>query len=810
MQNNLKEQIIQNEDYFVQVLNYISTNGYTVGKGNKGNKCPHHSINTNGSDSFTWKQTTDGTWIGGCWSCGLKGNIIDIYAKVYGINTKDKQQFNQLLKDIAGICGISYTDNTVPVPTLPFKNNSIPKVKERSKDEVQTILNTIEQAHNNVADTDYFYKRGFTDDTINKYKLGYLKECVVKGFNNGPGAVVPYPGEDYYFTRLIAPKGKLQKIFLKDVPLPIFNSGCIKDNNIIWVTEGQFDCLSILQLGFNCIGTNSTTGNNKLVDYIKSNNITNKVFIVAYDNDDPGLKGADKLIQLLKEQGLHTVQYIPTGGKDINEMLVNCKEQLLQDIKKVQQEAQELLNTPVSTPKNYITDKGLDIGALVLYTTNNNIFYRQGNLLYKYNDSTGIYDVIREEDIQQQYYQIAREEGTTKDIDHKKCDKFTKTLFQIVPYHVQTMDEMRYIACTNGIIDSVTNELLEFNPKYKLDCKFNGNFNPNYDEWLDKYRHSKFKAFLKDILVDDDVIWSLQEMWGNMLCPHSSKIQQIFIYLGNGSNGKSSLFDIQEALLGSKEQNVCGISLEAFSDRFTLSMAQGKRINIVRDDVLVSNVGGKFKSAITGEPVTTEQKNKDHIRQSFNMAWFYGVNELPNTSDKSTGYYRRNCIIPFKVKFGTSEEVQRGVADKIKVPGIVNSIIEEELDIIFMWAYWGLQRLIKQNFVITPNGASNEAMEEYKEDTNSAYMFYKHMVDPKIGKIMFGSELYNYYLQWCQNEHYQPMSSVKFGKQIKEFGVSFKRTNKGIVYFNIDVEPIPVTNNNVLTPQNNKYNKDVF
>ena len=801
MQN--KEQIVQNEDYFVQILNYLNPQGgYTTSKNNT-LPCPHHTGSTKGSNSFSW-HNDNGVIKGKCFSCNLQGNIIDIYMEANNIT-----EFKQGLKEVADILGISCTEDNITTtkPVLPYKNNTVPKEKKRTKDEVQTILNTIEQAHNNVADTDYFYKRGFTDDTINKYKLGYLKECVVKGFNNGPGAVVPYPGEHYYFTRLIAPKGEYNKIKLPG-QTPLFNGGCIKNNSIVWVTEGQFDCLSLLQCGVASVSTDSANNYNSLLNFVKSNNITNKVFIVAYDNDDPGLKGADKLIQLLKEQGLHTVQYIPTGGKDINEMLVNCKEQLLQDIKKVQQEAQELLNTPVPTPKNYITDKGLDIGALVLYTTNNNIFYRQGNLLYKYNDSTGIYDVIREEDIQQQYYQIAREEGTTKDIDHKKCDKFTKTLFQIVPYHVQTMDEMRYIACTNGIIDSVTNELLEFNPKYKLDCKFNGNFNPNYDEWLDKYRHSKFKAFLKDILVDDDVIWSLQEMWGNMLCPHSSKIQQIFIYLGNGSNGKSSLFDIQEALLGSKEQNVCGISLEAFSDRFTLSMAQGKRINIVRDDVLVSNVGGKFKSAITGEPVTTEQKNKDHIRQSFNMAWFYGVNELPNTSDKSTGYYRRNCIIPFKVKFGTSEEVQRGVADKIKVPGIVNSIIEEELDIIFMWAYWGLQRLIKQNFVITPNGASNEAMEEYKEDTNSAYMFYKHMINPKIGKIMFASELYEHYDQWCKNEHYQPMSKTKFGKQIKEFGVSCKRTNKGIVYYNIEVEFIPGLNNNILTPQNNKRNNN--
>ena len=45
-------------------------------------------------------------------------------------------------------------------------------------------------------------------------------------------------------------------------------------------------------------------------------------------------------------------------------------------------------------------------------------------------------------------------------------------------------------------------------------------------------------------------------------------------------------------------------------------------------------------------------------------------------------------------------------------------------------------------------------------------------------------------------------------KQIKELWVSCKRTNKGIVYYNIDVEFIPGLNNNVLTPQNNKRNNN--
>lgn len=791
----LKDEIVQNEEYFVQILNYLNPQGgYTTSKRST-LPCPHHTGNTKGSDSFSWRNNK-GIITGKCFSCDLSGNIIDIYMEATGIN-----DFKTGLKEVGNILGITGVVPTVtpvtPVtPTLAFKNG-----KTDPKKELQAILHYIEEAHNNVSKTDYYFKRGFTEETIKKYKLGYMEHCKVGNFDNGDGAIVPYPNEPYYFTRIINKKGNNDKFKISGTE-PLFNSSCILDKDIIWVTEGQFDCLSLLQCGVASISTNSANKYNTFIQYIEANNITDKVFVVAYDNDDTGLKYAKELMALLKEKGLHTLQYIPTGGKDINEMLVNCKEQLIKDIQKVQQVALDLLDTPV---KNYITDKGIDTGALVLYTKNNNYLYRKGNLLYKYNNSTGVYDALTEKEVQHYYYEIAEHEGTTKDISYKKCDNFYKTLFGAVNYHEETLDEMRYIACNNGIIDSATNELLPFDPKYKLDCKFNGNFDPDYNSWEEKFNNSKFYSFLKDILVGDDVITTLQEMWGNMLCPNSSKIQQIFIYLGDGSNGKSSLFDIQESLLATKNK-VCGISLGDFGARFTLSMAQGKRINIVRDDRLVDDVGGKFKSAITGEPVTTEQKNKDHERQSFNMAWFYGVNKLPNTTDKTHGYYRRNCIIPFNVTFGTKEQVAQGEKDKVKVPGIANSIIQEEQDIIFMWAYWGLQRLIKNNYVLTPNGASTQAMEEYREDTDTAYAFYKYNIIQSTGHEIFANELYGMYCKWCDDNYYTPMSKINFGKQLTSFGIKKKRVSAGNKYIDIDVDNnvkfaqvdgvIPFKNNN--------------
>ena len=226
-----------------------------------------------------------------------------------------------------------------------------------------------------------------------------------------------------------------------------------------------------------------------------------------------------------------------------------------------------------------------------------------------------------------------------------------------------------------------------------------------------------------------------------MLCPNATKVQKCFIYKGEGSNGKSSLFDIQIALLFNKDKAICGIGLGKFGDEFIMSMAEGRRVNIVRDDTIEGKIKGFFKSVICGEEITVNKKNKDHVQMKFNMTWFYGINRMSVTGDKLYGFFRRLIFIPFNIRFGTKEQVERGEADKIGIPGIVDDIVKNEMDIVFMWAYEGLKRLKNNNWKITQSEASIKEMKEYKEEADSAYAFYKEELI-KNQVIIFMLQLY--------------------------------------------------------------------
>lgn len=430
--------------------------------------------------------------------------------------------------------------------------------------------------------------------------------------------------------------------------------------------------------------------------------------------------------------------------------------------------------------KPYCSSTGKVVnGSLVKYILNNNDCYVKGNMFYIYDKNEGIYKYKDTNDLLKMYYDSI---VIDEDIDPAKAKKFADTIMGLGDRYTETFAyENRYIACKNGIIDSLSNELLEFNSKYKLDCKFNGYYMKDRQEYKDKFNQSRFKSFLTDLL-DESTIDTLQEAWGTILCPNSSKVQQCFIYIGLGSNGKSSLFDIQEALLKDADKSICGISLGAFGDDFILSMAEGKRMNVVRDDAFEYKISGLFKSCVCGEEVTVNKKHKDYVRIKFNLSWFYGLNTMPITSDKSFGFYRRPILIPFNRRFGSKKDVLEGKADKEAIPGIVEEIINNEMDIVFNWAYEGLQRLISNNWKITQSQEALNKMEEYKEESDTAYAFYKHKLIKSIGSKISASALYKDYEEYCMVERLKPMNPTQFGRQLKSLGHE-KFKSCGNMYF---------------------------
>lgn len=442
---------------------------------------------------------------------------------------------------------------------------------------------------------------------------------------------------------------------------------------------------------------------------------------------------------------------------------------------------------------SYCNEKGNVNGYLLAkHIIKSQPSYTKGNLWFMYDNAHGFYKYMEFKEVQRLFFEYAINDTDKTPV---KSKNFAETLMLISEDAKEIHDEKRYINCLNGVVDIKKNELLKHDSKYKLQVQFNANLITDPKEWKDKFDKSEFKKFLYSTL-DDGSIKTLQEAWGLMLSPHAREVQNCFIYKGEGSNGKSVTFDIQEALI-SEDKHICGIGLGDFGETFAISVAEGKHVNIVRDDELNGKTVSKaFKSMCCGEPITVNRKNKDLVRLGFNMTMFFGLNRMPSASDKSTGFFRRPIIIPFNNSFGTEKEVLEGTRDKIKDPLISDRIIQNELDIVFTWAYYGLNRVKSNKWKVTVSESAEKEMEEYRQEVDSAYAFFKEKVIIKKDTKVPVKDIYEVYYNWCNINHTVPMNNKHFGRQLSSFGIKSSVSNSIRYYLNIEINDLVQVNNN--------------
>lgn len=431
----------------------------------------------------------------------------------------------------------------------------------------------------------------------------------------------------------------------------------------------------------------------------------------------------------------------------------------------------------------YCDDKGrIDNWRLVNHVLSTSPSYNKGNLYCLYDYEKGYYKHMDYRQVQTMYfkYPIDDREKTAN-----KAKSFSDLLMLVSENAGEVYDEKKYINCLNGIIDIENDKLIPHDSKYKLEVQFKANY---IEDWKERFDKSIFKVYLNSTLDEGSII-TLQESWGLMLSPHAKEVQNCFIYKGEGSNGKSLAFEIQESLIGSND-NICSIGLGDFGGEFVISSAEGKHVNIVRDDELTNKkVNKSFKSMCCGEPVQVNRKNKDIIRLGFNMTMFFGLNKMPESDDNSVGFFRRPIIIPFKNSFGTAEEVKKGIRDKVKDPEMAKKIIENELDIVLMWAYEGLKRVRNNKWKVSISRASLEEHEEYRRESDSAYAFYKERIIKVSGEgvKLVKRDLFNIYTKWCYDNGLKALDISQFGRQLSKFGIKSKASNGTRYWIDIKV-----------------------
>ena len=251
---------------------------------------------------------------------------------------------------------------------------------------------------------------------------------------------------------------------------------------------------------------------------------------------------------------------------------------------------------------------------------------------------------------------------------------------------------------------------------------------------------TRWLAFLDGLLYPEDIP-TLQEYIGYCLIP-SNKGQRMMVIKGSGGEGKSQIGVVLSRLFGCnmKDGSIGKISENRFAradlEHTLLCVDDDMRMEALRQTNYV-------KSIVTAQgQMDLERKGK----QSY-QGWMYARllafsnGDLQALYDRSDGFYRRQLILTTKDK----------PLSRVDDPDIAEKMAAE-VEGILLWAFEGLQRLVKNGFQFTESDRAKRNRELVKRDNNNVFDFLESegYIRLKADACTSSKELYEVYRMWCE------------------------------------------------------------
>lgn len=277
----------------------------------------------------------------------------------------------------------------------------------------------------------------------------------------------------------------------------------------------------------------------------------------------------------------------------------------------------------------------------------------------------------------------------------------------------------------------------------------------------------KWQKYLDEVLPDKQRQKVLAEYIGYVFT--RLKLEKTLILYGRGANGKSVVFDVINALLGS--ENVANYSLSSLSHEYHRAKLANKLLNY-SSEISTRLEADIFKRLSSGEPVEARLPYGQPFIMTRYARLLFNCNELPRDVEHTEAFFRRYLILPFDETISEDQQDKR----------LAEKIIKNELSGVFNWVLKGLQRLLMQeNF--TPCEAARKAVEQYRKESDSVAMFLADESYEPSSSFTEVKNIYQNYKFYCVDNGYKPLGRNNFTKRLETHKVMTQRRDVGLVAY---------------------------
>jgi len=335
----------------------------------------------------------------------------------------------------------------------------------------------------------------------------------------------------------------------------------------------------------------------------------------------------------------------------------------------------------------------------------------------------------------------------------------------------QLNNNIEYTNLKNGVLNLTTGLLEPHNPNYNFTFQLPVNYKP-------EATCPKIETFLKQVCKEETDIETIYELISYCLY-RSYPLAKVFVLLGGGRNGKSTLIEVIKAFLGA--DNIRNMSMHQLEhDTYSKGYLFGKHANMnpdVGNKKLITS--GAIKSLTGGDMIDSNVKHKDYMRFKNFAKLIFASNELPSSDDTSYAWMSRWIFLKFPHNFDGEKCQECHQIHPMDKNLLSKLTTEEELSGLLNKVIPALLRLKNNGWNFTLSSYVKNMEKEYARLSDPVKAFIEDFIEEDEYEKVSKTDVYNAYSNYVYDLGDKPIMSNAFTQKLKQYIPSLKDTRTG-------------------------------
>lgn len=393
---------------------------------------------------------------------------------------------------------------------------------------------------------------------------------------------------------------------------------------------------------------------------------------------------------------------------------------------------------------------GIDFRLIAkIFRSNNPFFYDKNKIWWLWNKNRFCYEMVDETDIMILIDRGMKWSATTEgSIKNRILEGLKREGREFQPKE----SEKTWIQFKDKIVDIDNNNIYNSNSDYfitnSIPWSLGSSTNtPTIDRIFREWVGEKYVITLKEILAYTTLNYI--------------PIHRIFCFIGKGSNGKGTFLKLIEKLLGS---NITSTTIDNLSNgRFETAKLFRKNVVFISEiDKGIFKKTSILKQLSGDDLMPMEIKNKNPFDSRNYAKPIIATNILPESLDKSDGFFRRWLIIDFPNQFNENKDILKEISD-LEIENFCKNIPTL------------LKELIRRG-KFSNEGDISDRRDKYEIHSNPIEKFIKEYYKTSPNDFESFSTFFNNFRNYLIAEGFRVQSNVEVSKSLNIRG--FKTDKK--------------------------------